>query len=116
MHDESKVSEQFAVSEETLAKLGFEPVYAKTPATFDDLKSLPQHSVIFHSYQGRYRYLYVDTELCGCVYVGDRADYQRYQALLMQQHSIVEPYDAFDVSNTIPQGLNQWGPYYDSVD
>ena len=115
MEDESKVSQQFALSEETLTKVGFEPVYAKTPAQYADLNKLPQHSVIFHSYQGRYRYLYVDTELCGCVYVGDRLDYQRYQAFLIQQHYTEVPYDAVDVSDTIPQGLNQWGPFYDST-
>ena len=116
MGDESKVSQQFALSEETLAKMGFEPVYAKTPAMYADLKKLPQHSVVFHSYQGKYRYLYVDTELCGCVYVGNRLDYQRYQAFLLEQHYTEVPYNAIDVSDTIPQGLNQWGPFYDSTD
>ena len=116
MEDESKVSQQFALSEDALAKMGFEPVYAKTSATYDDLKKLPQHSVIFHSYQGKYRYLYVDTELCGCVYVGNRVDYQRYQAFLLEQHYTEVPYDAIDMSDTIPQGLNQWGPFYDSTD
>jgi hypothetical protein len=41
MQNESKVSEQFAKSEEMLAKVGFQPVYAKTPATYADLKKLP---------------------------------------------------------------------------
>jgi hypothetical protein len=116
MQDESKVSEQFAESEQMLAKVGFQPVYAKTPATYADLKNLPQHSVIFHSYQGNYRYLYVDTELCGCVYVGNRIAYQRYQDFLIQQRVTEIPYSAIDISEMVPSGLNQWGPWYGSAD
>jgi hypothetical protein len=116
MDNEAEVSQQFAKTEEMLAKAGFQPVYAKNPATYADLKKLPQHSVIFHSYKENYRYLYVDTDLCGCVYVGNRPAYQRYQDFLMEQKVAVLPYNALDVSETIPSGLNQWGPFYSSAE
>ena len=116
MSNEAEVSQQFANTEELLSKAGFQPIYAKNPATYADLKKLPQHSVVFHSYKANYRYLYVDTDLCGCVYVGNRLAYQRYQDFLRQQNVAVLPYSALDVSETIPSGLNEWGPSYSSAE
>jgi len=84
MSGESKPNEQVAEVEERLAGVGFEPHYAGTPKSYAEIKSLPQHSLVYHEYQGQYHYVYADIELCGCVYVGDQIAYQRYQEMLAQ--------------------------------
>lgn len=110
--DGDKPTEKVAEMEETLAGVGFEPLYAKTRKNYAAVKSLPQHTLVFHEYQNKYRYVYADAELCGCVYVGDRRAYQHYQAMVRQQHQTDMQIDATALSGVVSTEWNDWGPWY----
>lgn len=113
MQAESNPVEHVAKMEQTLAGVGFKPLYAKTPKTYAAIKSLPQHSLVFHEYQNQYRYVYADTELCGCVYIGDRNAYQRYQEMLKQENISDLQSDAAVLNQPLSSDWTGWGPWYD---
>lgn len=112
---ESKPSEQIAKMEEVLAGVGFEPHYAKTQKNFDVIKSLPQHTLMFHEYRKSYRYVYADSQLCGCIYVGDKEAYRRYQEMRGQNDILDLQAEAAVFSDTPASGWDEWGPWYDST-
>jgi len=110
---EAKPAEQVAKMEQTLAAMGFQAHYAGTPKVFAAIKKLPQHTLGFEEFQNRYRYVYADIEVCGCVYIGDRAAYQRYQAMLMQEGISDLQSEAEMMNAPLSADWTGWGPWYD---
>lgn len=104
-------SEQIAQMEQNLTKAGFQPLYADTANKFARLRKLPQHKVVLHQVAGKYRYVYADELVCGCLYAGNKAAYQRLQAAVAQGQELQAQAAAFDTEDSEPwQG---WGPWYD---
>lgn len=113
MQEDDQPTQQFAKMEQALADAGFQAHYARAPKTFADIKKLPQHSLLFHQYQGRYRYVYADTELCGCVYIGNRSAYLSYRAMLEQEAISDLQSDAVVLNEPMASDWSGWGPWYD---
>jgi len=113
MQADSQPSQKYATMEQTLEAAGFQAHYAKTPKALTEIKKLPQHSLLFHQYQGRYRYVYADTDLCGCVYIGNQSDYSKYQAMLRQGAISHLQSDAAVLNEPMATDWSGWGPWYD---
>jgi hypothetical protein len=72
--------------EDALIVAGFTAVSANTPQRQATLTSMPAHRFVHETRNGTTRYGYADPTICGCVYVGDQAAYNRYR----QQMSVQE--------------------------
>jgi len=76
--------------EPMLAAAGFRMRPADTSAKVDDLKSRTQLKVRYTLHDGRPRYWFADPVVCDCLYVGNEADYQRYEQLRIEQRASQE--------------------------
>jgi hypothetical protein len=68
-----------STKENMLASAGLVPKKADNPTRLAVLKSLPPHQFVARTANGATRYLYADPTVCGCVYVGGQAAYDRYR-------------------------------------
>lgn len=68
--------------EKMLAAAGFEKNLADTPEKMDKILALTQRMVVPHLEDGKVYYVYADGTICGCVYVGDELDYERFKSML----------------------------------
>lgn len=72
-------SQQIQSKEDHLAAAGFAVKAASTPKQQTMLNSLPQHRFIKRVKGDKVFYVYADTAVCDCLYVGDQAAYDHYQ-------------------------------------
>jgi hypothetical protein len=80
--------------EPMLAAAGFRMRPATTPEQADDLKSRTPLKVRYTLKDDHPRYWFADPVVCNCLYVGNEADYQRYEALRIQQRTAQEEQQA----------------------
>ncbi len=80
--------------EPMLAAAGFRMRPATTPEQADDLKSRTKLKVRYTLKDGHPHYWFADPVVCNCLYVGNEADYQRYQMLRIQQRTAEEEQQA----------------------
>jgi hypothetical protein len=73
-----------AAKEQLLSAAGFSMKYADTQEKLDHLKLQEQHKIIPYIKDGKSYFVYADTELCQCMYIGDDAAYQHYNSLQVQ--------------------------------
>ncbi len=78
--------ERAANREDLLAAAGFTTQPANTPVRVDSLHALPANHVVQRTRGSDVRYLYADPLVCGCLYVGNQAAYDRYRQEIFQQH------------------------------
>jgi hypothetical protein len=71
--------------EDMLAAAGFTYRPATTPQTAAALKALPPHRFIPQTRNGQTVWVYADPAICGCLYAGDDAAYQRYKQEVFQK-------------------------------
>ena len=71
--------------EDMLAAAGFSYRPANTPQTAAALKALPPHRFIPQTRNGQTVWVYADPAICGCLYAGDDAAYQRYKQEVFQK-------------------------------
>lgn len=64
--------------EDMLAAAGFKKRPIKTEAQLADFRSIPAHLIRPASYRGKMVYVYADPSICGCLYIGSPAAYDRY--------------------------------------
>ena len=87
-----------------LTQAKFVKKLADTPARQADLQALPQNQLLMRQAKnGATVYLYADAAVCQCLYVGDQAAHQQYQALRAQQSA---GYDQAILVN--PEGVDDW--------
>ncbi len=65
--------------EDMLAEAGFVPKSVDSPSRMAVLRSLPAHTFVLRTINGRPTYLYADPTSCACFYVGDQQNYDRYR-------------------------------------
>jgi len=68
-----------------LGQAGFRKLPADTPQKVAHLQTLPEHTLVARSYQGKKYYVYADLQGCNCLYIGNPAQYESYQAIVRQQ-------------------------------
>jgi hypothetical protein len=79
---------------------------ADTPARQASLQSLPQNQLLMRQAKnGATAYLYADAAACQCLYVGDQAAHQQYQALRAQSSA------GYDQAAALvnQEGMDDWG-------
>ncbi|CAI9122077.1 hypothetical protein [Brytella acorum] len=101
-------SDRIIHKEDHLQAAGFAFRPADTPTLQNMLNTLPDHRFLRRVKDGKTFYVYSDPTICGCLYVGDGAAYDRYQAYVQQQAQADERRaTAFDYQNT----AWDWGPW-----
>lgn len=113
---------QVVQKEDMLAAAGFTFRAATTPQAASALKALPPHKFVHQIRNGTPIWIYADPSICGCLYAGDDAAYQRYrqmvfqkqiadeqtQAAMMNQNAAIEQQAAM-----MNWGVwGPWAPYY----
>jgi hypothetical protein len=79
---------------------------ADTPARQASLQALPQNQLLMRQAKnGATVYIYADAAACQCLYVGDLAAHQQYQALRAQQSA------GYDQATVLvnQEGMDDWG-------
>jgi hypothetical protein len=79
---------QVAQKEDLLAAAGFTYRSANTPQAAAALKALPPHKFVHQTRNGKSIWIYADPSICGCLYAGDDAAYQRFQQMVFQKQLI----------------------------
>ncbi|GLS20793.1 hypothetical protein GCM10007874_38100 [Labrys miyagiensis] len=88
---------------------------ANTPAKLAKAQALPQNHMFIVTKGSKNYYVYADVAGCQCVYVGNEAAYQQYQALRIQQNVAREEVLAAELNQESNLQLGMvWGPgfYY----
>jgi hypothetical protein len=89
-----------------LTQANFVKKLADTPARQANLQALPQNQLLMRqANNGATVYVYADAAACQCLFVGDQAAHQQYQALRAQRSA---GYDQAAVLAN-PQVLDDWG-------
>ncbi len=82
----SACANQVQNKEDMLAAAGFTLVPANTPQRQTALATLPPHKVVHQVRNNAVVYTYADPTICGCLYVGNQAAYDRYRANVFQKN------------------------------
>jgi hypothetical protein len=113
---------QVVQKEDMLAAAGFSYRPATTPQTAASLKALPPHRFVPQTRNGQTVWIYADPTICGCLYAGNDAAYQRYKQEVFQkqladeqaQAAAANEQAAMDRSAVMFQWevWGPWAPYY----
>jgi hypothetical protein len=98
-----------------LSAAGFKPVPADTPDKLAKLQAMPQCKLQSMNHDGKRYYVFADAQGCRCMYLGDKAAFDRYRAAraVQQQEMAVqdEDFEAMD-ENAAPDwgmwGIDSW--------
>jgi hypothetical protein len=71
-----------------LSAAGFHMVPADTPERQQELVSHAPLKIRYYFANGKPHYWLADPYVCNCVYIGNEADYQKYQQLKLQQQIV----------------------------
>jgi hypothetical protein len=108
--------------EDMLLAAGFSYRPANTPQTAAALKTLPPHRFIHQLRNGQSVWTYADPSICGCLYAGNDAAYQRYRQEVFQKQIADEQTQAALLNENAAMEQNAtmmdwavwgpWAPYY----
>jgi hypothetical protein len=99
-----------ADKENMLSAAGFKAVPADTPERQAHLKSLPNDKITPVQRNGTTYYTFADHKN-NVLYIGQEAEYQRYQNLRYQKQMADEQLAAAEMYNSAPWGVwGAWGP------
>lgn len=110
-------AEKVEEKEARLSAAQFVRNQANTPAKLAKAQALPENKMFVVTKGSRNYYVYADADAagCQCVYVGNEAAYQQYQALRIQQNVAREQVLAAELNQESNLELGMvWGPgfYY----
>ncbi len=74
--------------EPVLSAAGFHMVPAGTPQRQQELASHTPLKMRYYFANGKPHYWFADPYVCNCVYIGNEADFQKYQQLKLQQQMV----------------------------
>jgi hypothetical protein len=94
--------------EDMLTKAGFRAVRADTGGKYVHLQALTPHKITTVQRNGMLFYVYPDADR-STLYVGQQAQYQRYQALRSQNQLPDEPLEAAPPNENT---WSLWGPWW----
>jgi hypothetical protein len=97
-------------TERLLSAAGFETKVADTPEKVAHLQALTQCKLVRHTKDGKNYYVFADAKR-NCLWVGDEANYQKFQYLQLQQDIADENMAAAMENNAAVMRWEMWGPY-----
>jgi hypothetical protein len=74
--------------EPMLSAAGFHMVPADTPQRQQELASHTPLKMRYYFTNGQPHYWFADPYVCNCVYIGNEADFQKYQQLKLEQQMV----------------------------
>jgi hypothetical protein len=95
--------------EQLLSASGFTMKYADTPEELNHLKLQVQHEIISYSKKGETYFVYADTSICQCMYVGDSIAYQQFLHLQAQQN--IQDWETYGAQWGQSWGNGPWNGY-----
>jgi hypothetical protein len=97
--------------EDQLAAAGFIARPANTPERRDMLKRLPPHQFAQRVRGDAISYVYADPLVCGCLYVGSQAAYDRYKLYIQQKRLADEQQLTAQAYSDAAWNWGAWGPW-----
>ncbi len=101
--------------EQMLAAAGFLEKPATTPHRRERLATLQPFRILSQPLRAggvdTVGYVYADPRFCHCLFVGDAAAYQRFQAMAFQQRLAQEQIQATEMAQDEAFDWGVWGPY-----
>jgi hypothetical protein len=94
-------------AEQLLSAAGFQQVIPTTLAQRTKFLNMPQKQIFLISKGPKVSYVYADASGCGCLYAGNRQNYQNFQKLLREAQIAAEQYQAAQMAEW---DWNTWGP------
>jgi len=105
-------AEEATSKEQLLAAAGFKMQLADTPEKLAHLKTLTQQKIVVHEKDGINYYVYADATTCQCVYIGQDANYQKFQQLQAQKNIAEEQQMTAEMNENAAMNWGIWGPGY----
>ena len=105
-------AEEATSKEQLLAAAGFKMQLADTPEKLAHLKTLTQKKIVVHEKDGINYYVYADATTCQCVYIGQDANYQKFQQLQAQKNIAEEQQMTAEMNENAAMNWGIWGPGY----
>ncbi len=96
--------------EDLLAAAGFRLLPANTPGRQAQLAALPPNRFVTQAHGDRVAYLYADPLVCGCLYVGGQAAYDRFRQEQFQQHLATQAEVTAQLNENAGWDWGPWGP------
>jgi len=106
-------AERAAEIEPLLTAAGFQGIPADTPEKLERLRRLEPLRLRYSTRGGKAHYWYADPYRCKCLYTGDQAMYDRYEALLVQRQYATEERAAAterEDATSIDREMDGWLP------
>ena len=98
-----------AQTENLLSAAGFRTFIATTPQQQQHLQTLPKDAITAVSRNGNIYYVFADPAH-NQIYVGNQAQYQRYQRLRLVNNLVQERLETAEMNNaTVAAGWGGWG-------
>ena len=97
--------------EDTLAAAGFTMRPASTPQRQAMIARLPQHQFVIRQNGDAVHYVYADSTVCGCLYVGTQQAYDQYRATQLAQHIADANQLAAQEYSDAAWNWEMWGPW-----
>lgn len=97
-------------TEQLLAAAGFKMKIPDTQQKTTDLQAMKQNRILPRTKDGTLYFLYADAKTCGCLYVGNQANYDAYQKLAVQREmAIANQEAALDAEESAELNWGAWG-------
>jgi hypothetical protein len=97
--------------EDSLAAAGFIMRPASTPERQAMIARLPQHQFVIRQNGDVVHYVYADSTVCGCLYVGTQQAYDQYRSNQLAQHIADQNALAAQQYNDVAWNWAMWGPW-----
>ena len=101
-----------SANEQGLAEAGFQRRPADTPAKIAHLQTMTQRKILVYKIQDRLVYVWADADVCRCLYVGNEAQFQKYERLGLEQKLGQERRTATEENEAASLFSETWGPDY----
>jgi len=99
-------------NEQGLAAAGFQQRLADTPEKRAHLQALTQRRILVYKVRDRLVYVWADAAICQCLYVGNEAQFQKYERLGLEQKLDQERRTAAEENEAASLFSETWGPSY----
>ena len=100
-------------TEKLLAAAGFKMKLPDSPEKLAQLQAMKQQKILPRDKGGTLYFLYADAKDCGCLYVGNQANYDAYQKLSVQREIAVADQEAqLDAEESEEMNWGAWGYGY----
>ena len=103
--------QQVAQREDNLAAAGFTIRPANTPERQEMLNRLPPHHFVQRGSGDNITFVYSDPLVCDCLYIGDQAAYNRYQAYVQQKNLADQQARTAQMWSDARWNWGPWGPF-----